>query len=593
MKRIGLLILLLPVYVFTGAQSTYYTDSLRNGLSHARTIPDKLHWMHELGRYYIGIDDRLAEEYEAKMIALADSSRNREWMIKARLYNADRYFRMGGLQLHIDKGLEYTQKAFEIARSNNLGELTVWSYVYMARGWISNGEIDKALKYSNLAMSMVTDYDNDSLKTYVYNTLGDTYLEKNEKLLAFRNYLQAMNIAEQSGTYRLLNECYKRMTGFYRSLEDYEKAKDFEFKREALQRKHHMPFEMLDTYRILGGLYVQTEQYNLALQYYEKNIALAKAIHFDIYNINTYGNIVDMYIVSGQHQKSLEYYNTHKELKDFLANAGMGYYIDNAYGIMYLYMGHLDSAGYFLKKAEPSIESKAPIWSRYNFYNHFAKYYRKKDDYDNAIVYWTKAKKLVEQAGDLTELQYTSNQLDSMYQFKGDYKTAYYYHSLRGQYKDSIQKLSKEKDLMALEIENENRRKERESLKLEEDTRRRHNIQYIGITIAIAAIFILLVMAGVFSVSKTTIKILGFFAFIFLFEFIILIADNKIHHVTHGEPWKVLAIKIGLIAILLPLHHRLEEKAIHYLTTQKLLKGKGFVGKWFRKKDADLPIRNV
>jgi tetratricopeptide (TPR) repeat protein len=595
MKKSGLFILLLAAWYMGVAQSTYYEDSLRKELSHARTVPDKLRWMHELGDYYTGLNNQQAEEVQSKMIALADSSRNREWMVQAFLYNADQYFSNGDLQLFIDKGLEYTQKALDMARSNNLGELTVWSYLYMARGLTNNGENDKALKYSNLAMSMVMDYDDDSLKTYVYNTLGDTYLEKNEKLLAFRSYLQAMNIAEQSGTYKLLNECYKRMTGFYRSLEDFEKAKDFAFRRETLLRQHQKYYELLDTWRTIGRLYLQTKQYDLALKYFEKTIVLANSLHFEIDNINSYSNIVDMYLISGQHQKSLEYYNTHTELKNFLIRTDISYYIDHAYGVIYMYMGHLDSAGYYLKKAEKAFENNAQIWSRYNFYTHFGMYYRKIGDYDNAIVYWTKAKTLVEQIGDLGELQRTANKLDSLYQFKGDYKTAYFYHSLHSQYKDSLEKLSKEKDLMSLEIDSENRRKEREAKKQEEDTIRRHNIQYMGITIAIAAIFIVLVMAGAFSVSRTTIKILGFFAFIFLFEFIIMIADNKIHHVTHGEPWKVLAIKIGLIAILLPLHHWLEEKAFHYLTTQKLLriKGKGLVGKWFRKKDADLPIRNV
>lgn len=58
---------------------------------------------------------------------------------------------------------------------------------------------------------------------------------------------------------------------------------------------------------------------------------------------------------------------------------------------------------------------------------------------------------------------------------------------------------------------------------------------------------------------------------------------------------KVMLFKIGLIAILLPLHHWMEDKAIHYLTSQHLLriKGKGVVGKLFRKKDADLPMGNL
>jgi len=61
--------------------------------------------------------------------------------------------------------------------------------------------------------------------------------------------------------------------------------------------------------------------------------------------------------------------------------------------------------------------------------------------------------------------------------------------------------------------------KEREAARLEQEKTRRHNIQYMAIIIAIATIFILLVMAGVFSVSKTTIHVLGFFAFIFLVRF--------------------------------------------------------------------------
>jgi hypothetical protein len=64
---------------------------------------------------------------------------------------------------------------------------------------------------------------------------------------------------------------------------------------------------------------------------------------------------------------------------------------------------------------------------------------------------------------------------------------------------------------------------------------------------------------------------MGFFSMIFLFEFLILILDNYIHHLTHGEPWKVWLIKIGIISVILPLHHYIEEKLIHYLLSKKLI----------------------
>jgi hypothetical protein len=178
-------------------------------------------------------------------------------------------------------------------------------------------------------------------------------------------------------------------------------------------------------------------------------------------------------------------------------------------------------------------------------------------------------------------LEELSMKLDSVYQKLGDYKNARYFNSQYHVYKDSLQKLSMEKDLLALEVENENRRKDREEAEAAKAKNERHNIQYMGITAGIAGVFIMLVMMGTFSVSKTTIRIIGFFAFIFLFEFIILLADNEIHHWTHGEPWKILAIKIALISVLLPLHHFLEEKVIHYLTSRKLmeLKTKGLFQK--------------
>ncbi len=164
--------------------------------------------------------------------------------------------------------------------------------------------------------------------------------------------------------------------------------------------------------------------------------------------------------------------------------------------------------------------------------------------------------------------------MDSTYQKLGDFKNAYSYNRQYHAYTDSLQMLATEKDLMLLEVADEAKRREREEQKAEEQMHARHNIQYMGITAAIASVFIVLVMLGIFRVSTGTIKALGFFAFIFLFEFMILLADNQIHHWTHGEPWKVMLIKIALISLLLPLHHYLEEKVIHYLTSHHMLEHK-------------------
>jgi tetratricopeptide (TPR) repeat protein len=595
MRKIILFLFLPVLYNSAVAQSSLLEDSLKRELARASLPEDRIIWMRELAQYYMGVNNQLADDYGNQMTEMADSSRNRKLMIRACLYNAQRYYGFSALQQSVTKGLAYAQQALDLARHNNLDEYIGWSYIQLARGMRANGENDKALNYNNLALSIATGTDNDSLKVNACNSLGNTYLNKNEKLLAFRNYLQALNVAEATGRQELMRTCYSALSDFYASLEDYERAKDFVAKKEALEIKYNQKYDLLETYSAIGALYVRAKQYDQGRKYYEKALALADSLQFEVYKINCYVSIVNLYLFSQQYQKGLEYFNAHPAVSDFMRQAGFDYYIDQAYGSMYTFMNKLDSGGYYLKKAEPYFERGATKNNKCWFYANVALYYRKKNDFDNAILYWDKSKKLGEEIGSLNILQAAAQNLDTLYQLKGDYKNAHLYNSLYHQYKDSLQQLAKEKDMMTLEIDNENKRKEREIKLQQEETRRRHNIQYMAITIAIAGIFILLVMAGVFSVSRTTIKILGFFAFIFLFEFIILIADNMIHAFTHGEPWKIMIIKIALIAILLPLHHWLEEKVIHYLTNQELLrmKGKGLWGKWFKKKDADLPIGNL
>jgi ABC-type nitrate/sulfonate/bicarbonate transport system substrate-binding protein len=79
-------------------------------------------------------------------------------------------------------------------------------------------------------------------------------------------------------------------------------------------------------------------------------------------------------------------------------------------------------------------------------------------------------------------------------------------------------------------------------------------------------------MMGWLAVPPSVIRTLGFLSFIFLFEFIILLADKQIQGWTNEEPWKILLIKIALAAVLVPLHHWLEHKVIVYLSDRKRFK---------------------
>ena len=143
-------------------------------------------------------------------------------------------------------------------------------------------------------------------------------------------------------------------------------------------------------------------------------------------------------------------------------------------------------------------------------------------------------------------------------------------------------------------LERENRRHEDELKQFEEKQENKKYAQYMAITIAIGVVFIIMLVIGMFPVSKLTIKILGYIFFISLFEFIVLIIDTFLHTITHGEPLKIWLIKIVLIAMLVPLQHGLEHRLIKFLESKRLLKARTSfsIKKWIQKIKKPAPAKD-
>jgi tetratricopeptide (TPR) repeat protein len=259
---------------------------------------------------------------------------------------------------------------------------------------------------------------------------------------------------------------------------------------------------------------------------------------------------------------------------DYLNRAGMHFVIDGMSASAYKDMGRFDSAGFYFDREEPEVESKANDPGKADFYEAVGEFYKMRGMPAKAIGYYMKEEEVGKTTGDLQILQNAALNLDSLYRRTGDYRQAYAYRMQYANYSDSLRSLAKETDLLKLEVDNDNRRREREAREEGLSREHRHNVQYMGFTMGLVVLFIVLVMLGWLAVPPSVIRALGFLSFIFLFEFIILLADKQIQAWTHEEPWKVLLIKISLAAILVPLHHWLEHKVILYLSSRKRFGGR-------------------
>ena len=551
------------------AQKGRLFDSLKTKLSLAQTDEDKVYVLGELVDQYSGLDNELARQYAEQSIRIAELSRDRKLIILAYLQNGARCMNLASLEGNIQQALENYENAEKVAREAGLDDWLAYSYTGLAGVFRGKGDYDKALNYNNLALSIASGTSNDSLKLVVDISLRNVYLARNEKLLAFRSCLDALNVAELSKKDALLRLAYENIEEFYSRIGEHDKSLDYAMKMLALDLKSHDRYKQLDDYNLIGEQFAQKKKIDLALSMFEHSTALADSLQYDGSKINTYLNITNMYFRIEGNVKGMAYLQNHKEIIDLFNKTGLGSFLDISYGEIYAELHQFDSAYYFLKKGEPEIEQNGNPDAKYTFYTFFANFYKKKGDYKMAIGYYLKARSIGEGIKNLSYLEACARNLDTLYDRTGDYKTAYFYNTEQNVFSDSLKSLASATDLLKLEVDNDNKRRERLAKEEEANTLRRHNIQYMGLTIGLVGLFTLLGMLGFFVVHTGTIRALGFFSFIFLFEFIILIADKQIQEWTHEEPWKILLIKVLLAAILLPLHHWLEHKVIHYLTVRR------------------------
>jgi tetratricopeptide (TPR) repeat protein len=568
LRKAGLLLFFI---VITNSVLSQDVETLNKRLKDASTPEQKIEAYFNLADfYYIGntsVSDSLAFLGEAT----AESTRDRHLMVTAYLRNASRFLINANFSESLNKSIQTAEKAMALSRQANDPELMVMCYNVFARAYRGMGVPDKSIKALNDAIALLPDINNDSIKIYTFNSLGRSLRVKGDMLNAFKALLKGLTIAEQTDKTSLIIYCYRNLEEFYIDIKNYEKAKDYAFKSLSIDEKNLDKRAVLKDYLGIANIYASAKEVEMGKFYYEKSKDLADSLKWKEGVINAKLGIVNMYLNSNRFKEGCDLLINDPTIFNYLREARMDYELDKAKGLVQMMLGHYDSSAYYYRRAEPIFSSKASAYQKIFFYEEYSMLFMKQKQWANAIAYQNKAKEVVENAGDLGTLDQIVQNLDSLYYFQGDYKNAFKFQVLHQQYADSLKKLSEQKDILSLEIDNENKRTERAKILEEQELNRRHNLQYMGITAAIAGVFILLVTLGLFRVSASVVKATGFFAFIFLFEFIILILDNQIHHFTHGEPWKVLMIKIVLIAMLLPFHHWLEEKVIHFLIEHRLL----------------------
>jgi tetratricopeptide (TPR) repeat protein len=544
-QLIVLLLLLLP-FLKLKAQNENAIDSLTLELTKATTPEDKFTLYKELA--YL---EEPKSKYRNRMLLNAELSGNTELQLKTYLFVAS---------LQQDSAQFYVDKMFALAKEKKNEEYQGWYYLYSGgHEFFEKNNTAKALDLVREANTIAVTNHLDSLAYEVNRFMGAIHNNKGEKLLEYKSYMVQLSLAEKIGDGQIAIGTYWDMFWFYSTLKHYSKAKEYALKILEKGKKENWPPWIEGGNHLLTHHYTNVGEFETAKYYYEETNKLRKQNNTPVGEDD---DLLDIYTMAKDYEKMLRMLQK-DEIKKNYQKGNLNSALYDYYGEIancYTKLGMADSALLSLQKMKEAIRpNEANNWRYFAF---LGNYYKLINKADSAAVYYAKADSGIGYTNTIDAHIERYANLDTLFTRNGNYEKAYYYKTLWMQYKDSAAALSEEGDLVVMEIESENQR-------MEAERRASHNIQYMGITAGLAAVFILLVLLGVFSSSTAVIRGLGFFAFIFFFEFLILLFDTAIHALTHGEPWKILSIKIVLIAMLLPFHHYAEHKVVDHLLHRK------------------------
>lgn len=543
-------------------------QALLQNYKQATTDSEKVYRLYPLINFYYAFNfENKADSLRDMQIIFAQETRSPSLILRALFPVYDYSVTKNSSNRRFKKELDFANQALEYAKSANKNEYIALAYSTMSKVYRTSGQPEFAMKNADIAFTTALGTDNDSVKIVTALESGDVSLEKRDLLMTYRKFSNADDIVNNNRNPYLLSVVYNHFCTLYDLLDKKGKAKEYMLNSIALNTENGNTKGLISDYITIS---TKLLDFGPAQTYLQKAMTLADSIHDPVLKLQINKVQFFQYMINDNSENTLKFLESHPDVEMFERALG-DYNYQWIIGEIFLYSKKYDSALVYFKRAEPAFDINHNVSSRINFLRELAASYEGIGNYKKAIAFYDTTLQLANGTSKTWHKSNCLNALQRLYYQIGDFKKAYEYASTFYVFRDSINNLNKDRDLVLLEIDNRTKRIQKDNELAEKKLQQRHDAQYMLISIIVAVVFLLLVLLGLFTVSTTTIRVLGFFSFIFLFELITLLLDNWIHDKTHGEPWKIWLIKIGIISMIYPLHHWLEHRLIHYLLNKKLI----------------------
>ena len=204
-------------------------------------------------------------------------------------------------------------------------------------------------------------------------------------------------------------------------------------------------------------------------------------------------------------------------------------------------------------------------------YTEFAEHFYRFHHLDSAIQYATNGLQKDKQYGFFVQQLAASTLLSKLYSEKNKIDSAYKYQQIMIETRDSLFSNEKLNRLQTLEFNEQLREQEQQAEALKAAEEHKRNLQYAAIAVGIITFIILFfVFSTSIIVKEKFISFFGILGLLAVFEFINLLIHPYLETFTNNSPVWMLLILIGIGALLVPLHHKME----HWIKEKMVEKNK-------------------
>ncbi len=371
-------------------------------------------------------------------------------------------------------------------------------------------------------------------------------------------------------------------------------------------RSHFIKGQALSFNRIGYSFHV-SGNYAKAMEAYLQALKLNESINRLSGIAQSNNNLGILYRDMGEYEKALAYEHKAKKLNETagnksgvalcLANLGYCYSLLKQYDSarVYTQLGYEAFKKYIPKRLGEPLFIQGEIYSKMNESKLALEYYRLslpslerlEDNVDISSVLLDMAKEFERERVPDSALFYAKkafyvsrgigkyNQevadaatfLEALYDKRQIADSTIFYSKVAAAAKDSLYGQQRFSQLQSLGFDEQMRQIELANTEQKTEEERRRNLQFAGIATGIFTFLVLFfALSRSVVVKERFIKYSGVFMLLAVFEFINLLIHPYLAKVTNDSPLVMLMILIGIGALLVPLHHKLEQWISHVLT---------------------------